>query len=61
MKVEFINKLGGKTFVDSSRVEEYIAAGYKLAAKTSTIEEEKTDEIETPVEKGKRKAIKKKN
>lgn len=32
MMVEFINKLGGKMFVDDSRVDEYKAAGYILAA-----------------------------
>lgn len=32
MKVEFINRTGGKMFVDESRIEEYKAAGYKLAA-----------------------------
>lgn len=32
MRVEFINSVGGKMFVDESRVEEYKAAGYLLAA-----------------------------
>lgn len=44
MRVEFINKLGGKMLVDESRVEEYKAAGYKLAAKAPIIEKE-TEEI----------------
>lgn len=32
MRVEFISASGGKMFVDESRVEEYKAAGYMLAA-----------------------------
>lgn len=32
MKVEFVNNQGGRMFVDESRVEEYVAAGYMLAA-----------------------------
>lgn len=32
MRVEFINWTGGRMFVDESRVEEYKAAGYVLAA-----------------------------
>jgi len=32
MRVEFINSVGGKMLVDESRVEEYKAAGYMLAA-----------------------------
>lgn len=31
-RVEFINSAGGKMLVDESRVEEYKAAGYMLAA-----------------------------
>lgn len=32
MRVEFINYTGGIMLVDESRVDEYKAAGYKLAA-----------------------------
>ena len=32
MRVEFINNAGGRMLVDESRVNEYIAAGYMLAA-----------------------------
>jgi len=32
MRIEFINNTGGRMFVDESRVEEYKAAGYMLAA-----------------------------
>lgn len=32
MRIEFINSVGGKMLVDESRKDEYIAAGFKLAA-----------------------------
>lgn len=32
MRIEFINNAGGKMLVDESRVSEYLAAGYMLAA-----------------------------
>lgn len=32
MRVEFINSVGGVMLVDESRIEEYKAAGYMLAA-----------------------------
>lgn len=31
-RIEFINSVGGKMFVDESRADEYKAAGYMLAA-----------------------------
>lgn len=62
MKVEFINRLGGKMFVDESRVEEYMAAGYKLAAKTSIkVPEEKVQDKTTEKKPSFRKTIKKKD
>lgn len=47
MRVEFINSVGGKMLVDESRVEEYKAAGYMLAAdiiEDTTYREIKIDE-----------------
>ena len=43
MRVEFINRLGGKMLVDETRVEEYKVAGYKLA--TDSIEKEETPKV----------------
>lgn len=34
--VEFINSLGGKMYVHESRVDEYLARGFKLAAEEAT-------------------------
>lgn len=45
MRVEFINKTGGRMFVDESRVEEYKAAGYILAA---NVIESTAKEIDEP-------------
>lgn len=36
MKVELINKAGGKMLVDESRVAEYLEAGHKPASKAVT-------------------------
>lgn len=61
MRVAFINALGGKMLVDESRVEEYKAAGYMLAADvvdTTAIEVNETEE--KPKATTKRKATKKK-
>ena len=62
--VEFINRISGnKMLVAEERVEEYLAAGHKLAAKSSKpaevveVKEEKPAEV---VEKPKRPARKKK-
>lgn len=47
MRVEFINHTGGKMFVDESRVNEYKAAGYMLAA--DVIDSVAIEIDETPV------------
>lgn len=49
MRVEFINKVGGKMFVDESRVEEYKAAGYVLAANVVSDEGKQTEPVEKEV------------
>lgn len=54
MKVEFINKFGGKMFVDESRVEEYKAAGYILAANVVSTDEKPTEIEEKPKRKRKK-------
>lgn len=51
MRVEFINSSGGRMFVDESRVEEYKAAGYMLAADVVDSTAEVIDE--KPVQKRK--------
>lgn len=56
MKVEFINKFGGRMYVDESRVEEYKGAGFKLAS--SSLEKKATTE-ETKPEKTEKKPVKK--
>lgn len=48
MRIEFINSAGGKMLVDESRKEEYIAAGYMLAA---NVIDTTATEVDTPVEK----------
>lgn len=56
MRVEFINKFGGRMYVDESRVEEYKGAGFKLAS--SSLEKKATTE-ETKPEKTEKKPVKK--
>lgn len=51
MRVEFINSSGGRMFVDESRVDEYKAAGYMLAADVVDSTAEVIDE--KPVQKRK--------
>lgn len=48
MRIEFINATGGSMFVDESRKEEYIAAGYMLAA---NVIDSVAVELKEPVEK----------
>lgn len=55
MRVEFINNVGGKMFVDESRVNEYIAAGYMLAANVIDSTAVEVDEAPTPKKKSTRK------
>lgn len=56
MKVAFINAVGGIMYVDESRVEEYKAAGYKLAADIiDSTAVEITDEEVAPTSRRKRK------
>ena len=43
--IEFVNKYGGSMWVADNRVEEYKAAGYKLAADAVKPTEEKKDGI----------------
>lgn len=50
MRVEFINKTGGRMFVDESRVEDYKAAGYILAA---NVIDSTAKEVDEPVVKKK--------
>ena len=51
MRVEFINIVGGSMFVDESRIEEYKAAGYTLAA--DVIDSVEVEEEEKPTAKRK--------
>lgn len=43
MRVELINKNGGKTSVDDSKVAEYLEAGFKLASDNSVKVEPKEE------------------
>ncbi len=52
-RIELINVLGTRTWVTEDRIEEYLAAGHKLAAETKA-------ETPTEEEKPKRKRITKK-
>lgn len=54
MRVEFINSSGGRMYVDESRVDEYKAAGFKLAAKNIP-RKESSDTIEEPAKRSRRK------
>lgn len=53
MRVEFINASGGIMLVDDSRVEEYKAAGYLLAADVFDVEVK--DENPTEKKRGRKK------
>lgn len=46
-RVKMINSLGGTTWVTEERVEEYKAAGHKLAASPATPKEE--EKADTPL------------
>lgn len=54
MRVEFINSSGGRMYVDESRIDEYKAAGFKLAAKNIP-RKESSDTIEEPAKRSRRK------
>lgn len=43
--VEMINKLGNKMYVSDDRVDEYLAAGHKLAAKAVDTEKPNTEKL----------------
>lgn len=60
MRVAFINALGGTMLVDESRVEEYKAAGYVLAANVDSTAVEVNETEDKPKAATKRKATKKK-
>lgn len=54
MRIEFINSTGGKMLVDESRKDEYIAAGYLLAANvidSTAVEVDKPVKIKTSTRK----------
>ena len=53
MRVEFINIVGGSMFVDESRIEEYKAAGYTLAADVIDSVAVEVEEEEKPTAKRK--------
>lgn len=43
-RVEFISSIGSIMYVDKSRVDEYLAAGYKLAVDTTATENAHAEE-----------------
>lgn len=51
MRVEFISATGGKMFVDESRKQEYVEAGYMLASNVVdvTFKEDSETEEKKPV------------
>jgi len=61
MRVAFINAVGGRMLVDESRVDEYMAAGFKLAADVidttakEVVEDEISEAAPAPAPKKKRK------
>ena len=54
MRVEFINSSGGRMYVDESRIDEYKAAGFKLAANVHKAKET-SDTNEEPAKRSRRK------
>lgn len=52
-KVEFINRVGGRMFVDESRVDDYVKAGYLLASNVIDSTATDVEVVEKPTERKK--------